>query len=168
MEILNPYPDFQWKSIRLFTYDCSLILERDIKSVKMRRDADAEYCLNADYIVSFELLNINTNAWRLHKIIVPKGMYTDLASVPRIARRVVGRVGPHLEASIVHDFLYIAWQDIEGRGARKEDRKFADEVLLAGMKAANVNRFQRTVIYNAVRAFGWGTYKRRDEMRYRV
>jgi Protein of unknown function (DUF1353) len=94
-------------------------------------------------------------------------MLTDLASVPRVARWLVDRVGPHLEAAIVHDFLYIAWQDVAGgRGAREEDRRFADELMRVAMESAKVGATSRFVIHNAVRSFGGRAFEEPNERRY--
>lgn len=66
-------------------------------------------------------------------ITVSKGMLTDLASVPRCFRWYAGRVGPHLEAAIVHDFLYVAWQDLKEMCPKPGMRFFADRIMLAAM-----------------------------------
>ena len=88
---------------------------------------------------------------------VHEGMFTDLSSVPRIARGIVGRVGPHLEASIVHDWLYVAWQ-VEEIKPTDEMRQFADDVFRAGMQKAKVGALKRWAIYQAVRLGGRGTF----------
>jgi hypothetical protein len=135
-----------------------MILRREIEAVKMRGGKDdAEYVVGADYVVSYKLKGqVNQR-----KITVPKGMLTDLASVPRAAWALVAPVGPHLEASIVHDFLYIAWQDL-GMEARSMDRDFADEIMRAGMIEAGVDRSQIVMIYSAVRAFGGPVFRKED------
>jgi hypothetical protein len=93
-------------------------------------------------------------------------MLTDLASVPRAAWPFINRVGPHLEVSIVHDFLYIAWQDVPGYSARREDRKFSDELMLLGMRQANLSWLKRNAIYSAVRIGGDGAYNGVNSQRY--
>ena len=110
---------------------------------------DALYVVGADYSVSFDVPGAMKGGQRI--ITVPKGLLTDLASVPRVARSFAGRVGRHLEASIVHDWLY---------GAHVGSREFADQVFLAGMKAAKVPRLQRWLIYRAVRTFGARSYRK--------
>ena len=77
----------------------------------MREQASVSYIVDQDYTVSFDVDDVEKT------LTVPRGMLTDLASVPRVARGRVGKVGPHLAASIVHDFLFIAWQLLDGRGA---------------------------------------------------
>jgi hypothetical protein len=101
-----------------------------------------------------------------HRIVIPPGLITDLASVPRFAQSFVGKVGPHLEASIVHDFGYIAWQSMPYKQADNGDRFFIDNVFLAAMKSAGVSFVTRNTIYQAVRMFGSSTYKTRDERRF--
>ena len=81
--------------------------------------------------------------------------------MPRPGRWAVSRVGPHLEASIVHDWLYVAWQ-FEGREGTARMRRFADDVFLAAMKEAEVGWFQRHLIYGAVRLGGWIPFRRKD------
>ena len=89
-------------------------------------------------------------------------MLTDLASTLAPTRPLISQVGPHLEASIVHGFLYIAWQDLGGGEARSEDRRFADKLMRIAMKAANVSSWKRFLIYNAVRIGGGGVYRERE------
>ena len=62
----------------------------------------------------------------------------------------------------MHDYLYIAWQDLKDYPPSKEDQKFADKLMLAAMKEAEVNRFKQGVIYLAVRTIGWWVFKGRN------
>lgn len=162
----NPYPDEDWREITEFQYIDPLILRRNAKGLVFRRgrEKDACYIVAEDYRVRYRLDGERTDRF----VTAPQGMLTDLASVPRLARAVVGQVGPHLEASIVHDFLYIAWQDVAGRGARKKDRKFADKLMCAAMAEAKLNPIIRGIIYFAVRSFiGWWVYREPNAERYR-
>lgn len=156
----DPYPDPGWRTISDFVYTDPLVLYRAPEALRMRDGEDADYLVAQDYRVAFRLDGAD------REIVVPKGMATDLASVPKALRSVVGRVGPHLEASIVHDFLYIAWQDLPGHGARDADRHFADDLFWYAMIAANMSRLEVDVIYHAVRALGGLVYDERDEPRY--
>jgi hypothetical protein len=157
----NPYPSPGWEEISDFEYLTPLRLYRDAKAVPMRDGEDAEYVVSDDYRVRYRLDG------KPREITVPAGMLTDLASVPRVARWLVDRVGPHLEAAIVHDFLYIAWQDVAGgRGAREEDRRFADELMRVAMESAKVGATSRFVIHNAVRSFGGRAFEEPNERRY--
>lgn len=150
---MNPYPDGPVSVVK-FSYLTPLVLQRCINSVKTRHGEDADYLVSEDFRIRYR-----TDAGAWHDLVVPSGFPTDLASVPRVARAIVDRVGPHLEASIVHDYLYVAWKDIPDRGARKDDWKFADDLFLAGMVEARVPRFRRWIIYRAVRMFGWSVYR---------
>jgi hypothetical protein len=62
-----------------------------------------------------------------------------------------------LEAAIIHDFLFIAWQDVSVDGTprqpREQDFKFANAMMQAAMTAAGVPRWKRTVIGIAVSSF---------------
>ena len=123
----------------------------------------AQFILARPYTVDFKLDG------ERRTITVPQGMLTDLSSVPALARPIISQAGPHLEASIVHDFLYIAWQDLGGGEHRTEDRRFADRLMRVAMRAANVGSLKNFLIYNAVRIGGRGIYRGREpEPRYVV
>ena len=157
-EFDNPYPELGWKEITNFEYKSPLVLYRSIETVQYRGGKeDADYIVALPYTVSFKLDG------KTRSLTVPKGMLTDLASVPSLARSIIGRVGPHLEAAIVHDFLYIAWQNLNDHGARKEDQKFADKLMDVAMEEAKVGRIKRNLIYGALWAAGWIAYSRKDE-----
>ncbi len=77
---------------------------------------------------------------------VPEGYVTDFASVPRWAWSVVGPIGRHARAAVIHDFCYSQrWAG---------DRKWADEVFYEAMKESGVVWWRRWLIYRAVRWFG--------------
>ncbi len=159
-EPANPYPD-GLVEIAEVRYDTALKLLRLKDAPKMRDGEDADFIVAVPYGVSWRP---DGGAWR--QILVPGGLITDLVSVPRLARAVVGRVGPYLEAAIVHDYLYIAWQDVPGRGARDADRRFADDLFRALMREARVSRPLVELIFTTVRLFGAGPFRRRDAQRY--
>ncbi len=129
------------------------MLYRSIEAVEYRSGKkDADYIVALPYTVSFKLDG------ETRSLTVPKGMLTDLVSVPSLARLIIGRVGPHLEAAIVHDFLYIAWQDLKHHDARKKDKELADKLMDAAMERARVGRIKRTLICGALWFFGWSAY----------
>lgn len=157
---MNPYPE-DWEEITAFAYRSALSLMRPLNVVRSRLGEDASYVLQHDFVVDYALDGRETR-----RIVVPRGMLTDLTSVPRLLRAFVGRVGPWLEAAILHDYLYIAWQDVPGRGPRSCDRLFADRMMLTAMEAAAVGPVERRAIYLAVRIFGADAFRRRNEDRY--
>ena len=158
-DIDNPYPTSEWNEITKVEYISPLILRREAAAIQTTRrvSVDADYIVGEKYEMAYRLDE------ERRTVTVPKGMLTDLSSSPRFAALVgIRRVGRHLEASIVHDFLYIAWQyltDGTAREPRKEDRRFADELMLSAMESAGVGWTRRNLIYGAVRAFGWGPYE---------
>lgn len=158
MLLMNPYPAF-WRDVQTVEFVSPLVLRRNIRGIK-RGDHEVSYILDRAYRVTAVIDGVFWN------ITVPEGMLTDLASVPWWGRWFAGRVGKHLEAAIVHDFLYIAWQDIDGEVDMDAARLFADRVFLAGMKAAGVGWLRRTVMYSAVRVAGGRLFRSRDEPRY--
>nr|WP_108386628.1 DUF1353 domain-containing protein [Yoonia sediminilitoris] len=71
-----------------------------------------------------------------------------------------------MEAAIVHDFLYVAWQGIPGGTANGCDRRFADRVMLATMKSSGVGLLRRWCIFAAVRFGGGRTFRKPDHLRF--
>ena len=157
-DIPDPYPD-QWSKISDFHYNSRLELGRDPEALMIGESRESCYMTLANYTVDF--LVDDLRCW----LTVPAGMLTDLTSVPRIFRNVVGRVGPHLEAAIVHDYLYVAWQLLPLREARRNDWRFANQVMFAGLRAAKIGWVSRRLIRTALLApyFSWSTFQRRDD-----
>ncbi|WP_224813522.1 DUF1353 domain-containing protein [Hasllibacter sp. MH4015] len=159
---VDPYPA-QWEDVgpaAPLDSDETLVLLRTPAMVLDRAGAeDGSYIVARPYTIVVE---VDAAPW---PITVPQGMITDLTSVPRPLRWVAGRVGPWLEAAIVHDYLYIAWQDFGDRAPQGRDRQFADLVMLEMMDWARVGVL-RWLIFAAVRAFGGASFRRRIEDRY--
>ena len=142
----SAYPD-EKVSVEAFKYRTPLHLTRDINAVQRRKGEDANYVLSERYkAVAFIE---DRRGKKKFDICVPKNFLTDLSSVPWWGRWLVSRVGPHLEASIVHDWLYVAWQH-DKRDATEEMRGFADDVFRVAMEEANVKGWRIWLIYQAV------------------
>lgn len=154
-----PYPP-KWTEVTDLEFDTDLVLVRLKGTVRTREGEDADYVLGRDYSVRLKVDGVTLG------ITVPKGLITDLTSVPAPLRMIAGRVGPWLEAAIVHDYLYIAWEDVPGLRPRDADRAFADLVMLRAMEAAHAGVVRRRLIYAAVRAFGAGAFRKRNAERY--
>ena len=144
----DPYPNSEDinKKIVQFKYVSSLVLVRKAQAITGRSGPDPNYIVGKPYKAKYKLEG--DEQWRT--IVVPAGMLTDLASVPRPARSFVGRVGRHLEAAILHDYLYGAWQDRDGGIPLEEEREFADRLFRAAMAAASVSWLKRGAIFKAV------------------
>ncbi len=156
----SPYPEQPRPGITEFGSEAPLHLCRCPDVAELGDGKAANFIVSQPYSVHFKLDGA------LREITVPQGMVTDLTSVPRLARWFISRVGRHLEATIVHDFLYIAWQDLENQPIDEKHRRFADNLLFVAMKAADVNWLKIWVVYLAVRAFGAGAYVEPDDVRY--
>ena len=76
---------------------------------------------------------------------VPLGTITDFASVPRIFWRIIPPWGSYSPAAVVHDWLYQS-----GIVERKE----ADDIFLELMERLDVPKWDRTMMYWAVRLGG--------------
>ena len=157
-KIENPYPG-DFKTVSAFDYKSRLVLVRKPTALKNRRQAKASYIVGEDYTVTVEVDG------KSRELTVPRGMLTDLASVPWGARNTVGRVGPHLEASIVHDYLFIAWQLLgSDYGAKRIDFDYANAVMFAALDAADTGPLRKTAIKVALKfpLISWSVFKGRN------
>ena len=78
---------------------------------------------------------------------------TDLASEPCFFRSIVSRVGPHLEASVIHGCLYEAWI-VMRQQPQMTMKRFADDLMKEAMREAKVSKMKISLIYYTVRCFG--------------
>lgn len=86
---------------------------------------------------------------------VPEGFVTDLASIPRVFRWLLGRWGRYGWAAVLHDAMYRGLFPGITRGQ-------ADYLLLVFMEARDTPTWQQVLIYAGVRLGGWVPW-----MRYR-
>jgi hypothetical protein len=108
---------------------------------------------------------------RLGRIDIPKGFFSDLASVPRLFWRLFPPSGKYTAAAIVHDFLYYNQSaQVNVTDALHLARADADATFLEAMEALAVAWITRQAIYRAVRIGGgaaWKTnYKKRTGKPY--
>jgi hypothetical protein len=83
-------------------------------------------------------------------ITVPAGFETDFASVPRLPLVYLAAGGTARKAAVVHDFLY------RQSGVPRAD---ADAVFLEAMKVTGQPTWRATLMWAAVRSFGWKFYR---------
>ena len=103
----------------------------------------------------------------------PKGMETDLASIPEgfiigaIARAAIRKLGKHVRSAVIHDSLYSAVADVYDKNG--EDitglytRKDCDNVLHEAMVDEHEGRFKRFIITKAVNWFGSKHFKHDED-----
>lgn len=103
-----------------------------------------------------------TESFRYHSSVgtirIPKGFYTDGASVPRIFWNIFSPFGSYFSAALVHDFLYSKDSDSIFPTA---DRAEADHIFLEAMYNAGVGWLTRHTVHSAVRLGGWSSYKKK-------
>ena len=155
--ISSPYPK-NWSDISDFEYTSHLFLARAREALEVSGGREAQYVVAADYSCRFKVDG------EPFVLTVPSGMLTDLTSVPRLGRGIVNRVGAHLEAAILHDFLFIAWQDAKLENGEpfvptRRDFEFANLLMVRAMEAARVPRYKRWIIKTAIGSvFGRKTF----------
>lgn len=125
----------------------------------LESDPTSDWQLRTGYTVWIDIdFRDEANLWRAETwaLTAPRGMYTDLSSIPAFARWIVSKSGPHLEASIIHDWLYLKWTDHRFDNKRFSDWVFADAVLAAGLRELKgFHWFRKRVITFAVQTAGW-------------
>ena len=152
----DPYCKYKrgLQSISFFQYDS------DIQLVRLRKrlnciPPEEQYIVAEDFKISFDLGD------ERKCVVVPRGTLTDLSSIPLPFRWLAGRVGPHLEATIVHDYLYIAWQVMNQEKPNPCYRDYADDLMFHAMWNAGM-RFKARALYCAVRLGGQCIFKKRN------
>ena len=99
-----------------------------------------------DFGYTSELLNKD--------IIVPKGYFTDLASVPRLLRWIVPVANAkNRKAAVVHDYLCTHGVELEIVSNQKQ----ADLVFREALGASGLGKFKSGAMYYPVRTFQWIT-----------
>lgn len=83
------------------------------------------------------------------EVIVPKGEYTDGATLPQLACLVVNQFDRHLPACIVHDFMY--------RNALVS-KDYADSLFHHNLLRCGIEQSTAAMMYGAVKVFGKGSY----------
>jgi hypothetical protein len=91
-----------------------------------------------------------SKAYAQAKVTVPRGFVTDFASVPRVFWSLMPPIGRYGYAALFHDFVY--WQQVISRTS-------ADRLLFDTMKELQVPRLTSTIIYGAVRVFGFMAWR---------
>lgn len=145
--IVDPFPGTEKVVISDFEYVEALVVRRDAVAPA----PGVQWVVDRDFTVEFSVNGEKT------RLLVPKGTRTDFSSAPRPFRWLVSRIGPHAEASVVHDYLYEAWKHHRAE-PRSMDRLFADKVFNAGMKAAKYACWRRVIAYGFVRCLGWWVF----------
>lgn len=79
---------------------------------------------------------------------IPKGYFTDLATVPKVFQWVLPPDGEYKWECCLHDMFY----DSVAQG--KMDRKLADNIFNEAMKVGKITKWKMLLIYGAVRLFG--------------
>jgi hypothetical protein len=161
----NPYPEKDsWNKITKFEYTDCLCLKRFPQAVRVHHDPDldidAEFVVAEPYSISYSL-----DQGTKRTITVPQGFLSDGVSV--FGNNSDTR--QYLEASIIHDYLYVAWQYLEPpheRKARKWDQKFADKLFHIALLKSDVGVADAWLMYKAVRSFGWSQYKEKDPVTF--
>lgn len=115
-------------------YKSNLCLGRFKKSLTVD-DSESLYVVTKNYTVQYTHSNGKGG-----KVTVPAGFCTALTSVPRswLGLWRFHRVGKHLEAAIVHDFLYVEWQ-LKNKKADDNHRIFANDLFFKLMEKAEVD-----------------------------
>ena len=135
-----------------YTFDTSkdIILKRGLLDPYSKSDIASEWVVLKEYVFWSK---------RLQKVIVvPNWMPTDLASIPRAFRFLIGVNERHRIASLVHDFGY----RLAGQGETHLTRKDWDLVLRDFCFVCGVPKWKAYTMYWALRAGGIFAYRSKE------
>jgi len=147
---VNPYPLAPLSDEGLT--DCAFLDPLDLRFHRVPLTPNAgNWQLLRDFRFQFRIPEESS----LRTIAAPRGMCTDLASVPKLLWPIIGPYGDHLGASIIHDYLFMAWTDFSQTPERWM-LEYANRVMYAGMEIDQVSDDDQRRIYNAVNSvIGW-------------
>ncbi len=98
------------------------------------------------------------------KITIPKGFWTDFASIPKMFRSFITPLDTHLKAAIVHDWLYYNGT-LYGK---KISQRHADLWLYHCARECGTGWIKSKILFAGVRVGGWytwGDYRDKDRVR---
>lgn len=112
----------------------------------------AQFQIARDFRVQFRI----SDAPKRTVLTVPNGMLTDLASIPQVAQAAISKLGPHIEAAVVHDYLCTREGDFEDAdGTRLHvSSSVAADIFHAAMIAGRTDPEQAAIMCFAVKTFG--------------
>lgn len=84
---------------------------------------------------------------------VPKSFITDGASVPHSLQWLYNPYGKHINAAVIHDYLYSAYNNTG------INRTLADKIFYFIMKEIGIDNRTRRKFYMAVKCFGETSWK---------
>ena len=157
----SPYPSVSWDKITDVRFDSPLCLCR--LTVRPPLNPNSEAILFAPFEVSYSLDDSPMESFK-----IDRNFITDGNSIPGGILGVVARFfgitrwGKGLEASVVHDYLYIAWQYLKTDDvtAKDEHKRFADELFRQLLLKCGVGQLGASIRYHASRTcWGWNEFK---------
>jgi hypothetical protein len=96
---------------------------------------DALFILGVAYRAMFDMDGVT------HTVTVPPGFQTDFASIPRVFQNVITKLGPHIEAAVVHDYLCVT---------KPWTSEVAADIFYAGMLAGGTPKRTAWIMWKAV------------------
>lgn len=110
----------------------------------------AQFQVARDFRVQFALDDVK------YIMTVPNGMLTDLASIPQVAQAMISKLGPHIEAAVVHDYLCVRGGDFEDAAHVRHhvSSETAADIFHVAMLAGGTNPQEAVLMALAVKAFG--------------
>ncbi|MGH1418407.1 MAG: DUF1353 domain-containing protein [Hyphomicrobiaceae bacterium] len=94
---------------------------------------------------------------------VPTDYFTNFATIPWYLRFYIDPMGDHMEAAVVHDWLYSV-----GGTPTEERKQKADEIFRDVLKESGVNIIRRNLMYQAVSAVGSSYFNLTGEITMRA
>ncbi|KKL75178.1 hypothetical protein LCGC14_2057500 [marine sediment metagenome] len=113
---------------------------------------------------TFKVARQFTYLWKRKfiEIHISPGLVTDFASIPRVCRLIIAKLGKHTKASVIHDALYQGEYTTPNSPLRYEfTRAEADLCFRDGNEDLGVVIWKRWAMWAAVRIGGWLAWRKR-------
>jgi hypothetical protein len=128
------------------------IILKNNQPYKIQKDCQGHFVLLFDWKVNTNLIEGQDH------VIIPAGITTDLASIPKWLRSFLNVLNNSAYAAIMHDYYYRNPADPKARSVTKEQ---ADQLFYWGMREAGVNRIRAGIMYLGVYLGGKSSYIRK-------
>lgn len=108
----------------------------------------------------FKVASEFTYRWAM-PISVPVGFETDFASVPRVCRLIIPKLGRYTKAAVIHDYLYQEHGLKSGGLYFRVSRRTTDKIFRGAMEELGVSTWKRWAMWAAVRVGGFLSWRKR-------
>lgn len=128
----------------------------------MKKDKFEIFCMSANGR-DFTITKPFYYEYKGELLVAPEGFVTDFASIPRIFWNIYPPTGIYMPAALLHDVYYSAeLKSSLPYASGFSAREWCDRMFYDVMKDCGCTWFTRSLMYRAVRDWGWIVWNRHD------